>query len=80
MKIWIAVFWAPGRASRRARTRPDPPGRRLGGPLLMVAADRRPRRADRRARVWPPDRCYDLSQRAAADLLDPAAYVRTVLG
>jgi multicomponent Na+:H+ antiporter subunit D len=76
MKIWAGVFWNP--ADEEPDVLPYEAGR-LGGPALMVlptavllvvglgiAAAGGP--------------LYDLSLRAAADLLDPSGYVEAVLG
>jgi multicomponent Na+:H+ antiporter subunit D len=76
MKIWAGVFWNP--ADEDPDVLPYEAGR-LGGPALMVlptavllvvglgiAAAGGP--------------LYDLSLRAAADLLDPSGYVEAVLG
>jgi multicomponent Na+:H+ antiporter subunit D len=76
MKIWVAVFWGhpPPVAPERAR----PPGR-LGVPALMVgpAAALVALTVAIGVAAGP---LYDLSQRTAADLLDPAAYVEAVRG
>jgi multicomponent Na+:H+ antiporter subunit D len=78
MKVWIAVFWSPA---------PDPvpdavvprPGEPLGGPLLMVAPTAA-LAALTLAIGLAAGPIYDYSVRAAADLLDPSAYVTEVLG
>ncbi|HKY65530.1 MAG TPA: Na+/H+ antiporter subunit D [Acidimicrobiales bacterium] len=78
MKIWIAVFWSPA-------TEPlaSPPDRghheHLGGPLLMVV----PTAVLATLTVvigLAAGPVYDLSLRAAADLLDPSAYLAAVAG
>ena len=76
MKIWVAVFW--GQPPRVAPERARPPGR-LGGPALMVgpAAALVALTVAIGVAAGP---LYDLSQRTAADLLDPAAYVEAVRG
>jgi multicomponent Na+:H+ antiporter subunit D len=80
MKIWISVFWSPaterapdGAVARRADTEP------LGGPLLMVA----PTVVLAALTVvigLAAGPLYDLSLRAAADLLEPTAYLEVVRG
>jgi multicomponent Na+:H+ antiporter subunit D len=76
MKIWVSVFWGspPRVAPERAR-----PAGRLGGPTLMVvpAAVLVALTVAIGVAAGP---LYDLSQRTAADLLDPAAYIEAVRG
>ena len=76
MKIWIAVFWSP--ATEPLASPPDrAQGEHLGGPLLMVA----PTAALAALTVaigLAAGPLYDLSLRAAADLLDPSAYLAAV--
>jgi multicomponent Na+:H+ antiporter subunit D len=76
MKIWLAVFW--GRPPAVAPEQARPPGR-LGGPALMVgpAAVLVALTVAIGVAAGP---LYDLSQRTAADLLDPVAYVEAVRG
>jgi len=78
MKVWVSVFWAAPRdpvpGSDQAR-----PGERFGAPLLMVL----PTAALAALTLGlglAAGPLYDLSLRAAADLLDPQAYVTEVLG
>jgi multicomponent Na+:H+ antiporter subunit D len=79
MKIWISVFWSP--ATEPLDSPPDSPAdsEPLGGPLLMVVPT---------ALLavltlvigLAAGPLYDLSLRAATDLLDPSAYVSVVTG
>jgi multicomponent Na+:H+ antiporter subunit D len=76
IKIWSGVFWSP--ATEAPENPPRPVGR-LGGPALMVL----PTAAlvvFGLAIALAGGPLYRYSQRAAADLLDPASYVSTVLG
>jgi multicomponent Na+:H+ antiporter subunit D len=80
MKIWISVFWSPATepapAGAAARDRAAEP---LGGPLLMVA----PTVVLAALTVvigLAAGPLYDLSLRAAADLLEPSAYLEVVRG
>jgi len=76
MKIWSGVFWSPAEGAPDGT--PHVVGR-LCGPWLMVAPT---------AVLAGLTLCialaagplYAFSERAAADLLDPAAYVGAVLG
>ena len=76
LKIWAGVFWNP--AEEAPDRRPYPTGK-LGGPALMVL----PTAAllvvglGIAAAAGP---LYDLSLRAADDLLDPSTYLQAVLG
>jgi multicomponent Na+:H+ antiporter subunit D len=79
MKVWIVVFWrAPAGGAAVLPGLPEAE-RRMGGPMLMVAPT-----AVLVAVVvalgLAAGPLYDLCQRTAADLLDPAAYVSAVLG
>jgi multicomponent Na+:H+ antiporter subunit D len=76
IKIWSGVFWSP--ATERPENPPHPVGR-LGGPLLMVAPTAL-LVALGLAIALAGAPLYRYSVRAAADLLDPAIYVTTVLG
>ena len=75
MKIWSGVFWSPAEAEPDST--PHAVGR-LGGPWLMIAPT---------AVLAALTLCialaagplYAFSERAAADLLDPAGYVSEVL-
>jgi multicomponent Na+:H+ antiporter subunit D len=78
MKVWISVFWAPA-TDPPAEAVPDhlPPCEPLGGPLLMVV----PTAVLAALTVLigvAAGPLYDLSLRAAADLLDPSAYLQAV--
>ena len=75
MKIWIGVFWSP--LTEPPSGRPHVVGR-LGGPPLMVVptAALMVLSIAFAAAAGP---LYELCQRAAADLLDPAEYLRAVL-
>jgi multicomponent Na+:H+ antiporter subunit D len=77
MKIWISVFWSP--ATEPLTTPPDQPehGEPLGGPLLMVVPTA-VLAALTVAIGLAAGPLYDFSLRAAADLLDPSAYVAAV--
>jgi multicomponent Na+:H+ antiporter subunit D len=79
MKIWIAAFWSP--ATEPLAAPPDrPPGREpLGGPLLMVV----PTAVLAALTIVigvAAGPLYQLSLRAATDLLDPSTYVTVVTG
>jgi multicomponent Na+:H+ antiporter subunit D len=77
MKIWIAVFWAPARGEQvRVAAEHDEP---LGGPLLMIAPTA-VLAALTLAIGLAAGPLYDLSLRAAEDLLDPSAYLAAVNG
>jgi multicomponent Na+:H+ antiporter subunit D len=78
MKVWISVFWSPARDPVPG-ARLDRPGEPLGGPLLMVLPTAA-LAALTLALGLAAGPLYDLSLRAAADLLDPQAYVTEVLG
>jgi multicomponent Na+:H+ antiporter subunit D len=90
MKIWIAVFWAPARegpagvgtdrsnrADRTARADWADHDERLGGPLLMIAPTAM-LAAMTLAIGLAAGPLYDLSLRAAEDLLDPSSYIAEV--
>jgi multicomponent Na+:H+ antiporter subunit D len=75
-KIWAGVFWSP------ATEPPESPGHdagRLGGPVLMVAPTAVLVVASVALAVAAGP-FYDFVERAAADLLDPSDYIRSVLG
>jgi multicomponent Na+:H+ antiporter subunit D len=78
MKIWISVFWSPATEPlpQGVGAGPDEP---LGGPLLMVLPTA-VLAALTIAIGLAAGPLYDLSLRAAADLLDPSAYVAAVNG
>ena len=78
VKVWISVFWAPARDPVPGPG-PTRPGERLGGPLLMILPTAA-LAALTLALGLAAGPLYDLSLRAAADLLDPQAYVTEVLG
>jgi multicomponent Na+:H+ antiporter subunit D len=76
MKVWAAVFW--GSPPEPAAATPEG-GLRLGGPVLMVV----PTAAlvlGVVAMGLAAGPVYDFCLRAAADLLDPRAYISAVLG
>lgn len=78
MKIWSAVFWAP-RVEDPFPAGADAPAPRLGGPVLMVI----PTVVLVAATVavgLAAGPLLELSERAAADLLDPSSYIAEVLG
>jgi multicomponent Na+:H+ antiporter subunit D len=77
-KVWIAVFWSP------ATEAPEPAdidhgAEPLGGPLLMVVPTAA-LAALTLAIGLAAGPLYDLSLRAASDLLDPSAYIAAVGG
>jgi multicomponent Na+:H+ antiporter subunit D len=75
-KIWSGVFWSPADAA------PDgTPHRvgRLGGPVLMVVPTAALAVISVAIAVAAGP-LYDVSERAAQDLLDPSRYVTAVLG
>jgi multicomponent Na+:H+ antiporter subunit D len=74
MKIWSGVFWGP--LEEAPEGRPHAVGR-LGGPVLMVLPTAA-MVALGLAIAVAGGPLYAFSQRAAADLLDPATYVRAV--
>jgi multicomponent Na+:H+ antiporter subunit D len=76
MKIWSGVFWSPALQAPEGPT--HPPGR-VGGPWLMVLPTAT-LVAVSLAIAFAAGPLYALAERAAADLLDPASYVREVLG
>jgi multicomponent Na+:H+ antiporter subunit D len=76
MKIWIAVFWSPA-SEPRAPADGGGAGEPLGGPLLMVAPTA-VLAAMTLAIGLAAGPLYDLSARAASDLLDPSAYLAAV--
>ena len=76
-KIWIAVFWSPAAdapTGRRAADSDD--AHSPAARALMVRADGRARRPRRSLIGVAAGPLYDLSDRAAADLVDPSAYRR----
>jgi multicomponent Na+:H+ antiporter subunit D len=75
MKIWSAVFWAP--ATDGDATARD--GGRLGGPPLMVVPTIVLVGLTVAVGIAAGP-LFELSERAAADLLDPSLYVERVLG
>ena len=79
MKIWISVFWSP--ATEPLDSPPDSPagGEPLGGPLLMVVPTA-VLAAATLAIGLAAGPLYELSLRAATDLLEPTAYVSVVTG
>ena len=79
MKIWISVFWSP--ATEPLDSPPDSPvgSEPLGGPLLMVVPTAL-LAVLTLAIGLAAGPIYELSVRAATDLLDPSAYVSVVIG
>ncbi len=79
MKIWISVFWSP--ATEPLASPPDSPAdsEPLGGPLLMVLPTA-VLAALTLAIGLAAGPLYDLSLRAAGDLLDPSDYLAVVGG
>jgi multicomponent Na+:H+ antiporter subunit D len=76
LKIWSAAFWNPATPDAEVVVRPVG---RLGGPALMVAPTAALLVAGLAIAVAAGP-LYDLSHRAAADLLDPSGYREAVLG
>jgi multicomponent Na+:H+ antiporter subunit D len=77
MKIWIAVFWSPAAEPHSDVAAAAARAERLGGPALMVAPTA-VLAAATLAIGLASGPLYDLSSRAAADLLDPRAYLAAV--
>lgn len=75
-KIWAGAFW--GQREEEPENEPVPAGA-LGGPVLMVGATAVLVLVSVAVAVWAAP-LYDLTERAAADLLDPVRYVEAVLG
>jgi multicomponent Na+:H+ antiporter subunit D len=76
VKIWSAVFWSTPTESPEGR--PHAPGP-LGGPALMIVPTAALVALSLGIAVAGGP-LYELSQRAAGELLDPRAYVTEVLG
>jgi multicomponent Na+:H+ antiporter subunit D len=78
LKIWTGVFWKRAPAAALVATTGTDAGS-SGGPVLMVVPTVVLAVVSiGMAVVAGP--LYALSERAAADLLDPSAYLRVVLG
>ena len=77
MKIWVGVFWSPADGARR-RSPAHAVGRLGGPPLMVVPTAVLVLGASCIAVAAGP--LYDFVERAAADLLDPTAYIQAVLG
>ncbi len=75
MKIWIGAFWGP--ALEPPESEPHTVGR-AGGPLLMIVPTVALAIASLGIAVAAGP-LYELAQRTATDLLDPAAYREAVL-
>ena len=75
-KIWAGAFWSP--AEGEPDGTPHEVGR-LGGPVLMILPTAALAAISLAVALWAGP-LYDLSERAATDLLHPASYVRAVLG
>lgn len=75
-KIWIGVFWSPAYEAPSSRARPVG---RLGGPALMVLPAVALFSIGLAVAVFAGP-LYSFCERAAADLLDPTAYVKAVMG
>jgi multicomponent Na+:H+ antiporter subunit D len=75
MKIWSGAFWAPPIGEAAA----PPVGGRFGGPPMMVVPTI-VLVAVTVAIGVAAGPLLELSERAAADLVDPSTYVRVVLG
>ncbi len=76
MKIWSGVFWSP--ADEEPDVEPHQVGR-LGGPVLMIAPTAALGVLSVVIALFAGP-LYGLSERAAADLLEPARYVAAVMG
>ena len=76
IRIWMGVFWNP--AEEPGVDRPSEPARRIGGPPLMVIPTA-VLVACSLAIAAAAGPLFALSQRTAADLLDPSRYVQQVL-
>ena len=74
-KIWAGVFW--GAAEEKPATEPRRDGR-LGSPPAMIIATASLALASVAVSIWA-GALYDVSERAANDLLDPSGYVEAVL-
>jgi multicomponent Na+:H+ antiporter subunit D len=75
-KIWAGAFWSP--AEGEPDGTPHEVGR-LGGPALMILPTAALAAISLAIALWAGP-LYDLSERAAIDVLQPASYVRAVLG
>ena len=75
-KIWTGVFW--GEPDTEPERTPET-GDRLGGPVLMVVATLCLVVVSVGFSLWAGP-IHELSQRAAADLLNPSGYIDAVLG
>jgi multicomponent Na+:H+ antiporter subunit D len=75
MKIWSGVFWSPAHEEPEGPT--HAPGR-IGGPALMVLPTGALVGLSLAFALWAGP-LFELSERAASDLLDPASYVEEVL-
>ena len=75
-KIWSGVFWG-----EREETPPREPrtGDKLGGPTGMIVATAALALASIAVSVWAGP-LYNVSERAAHDLLEPSRYVQAILG
>ncbi len=76
-KVWVSVFWSPSIGTGEPEDAPDSAPRRL--PRLMLAPTA-VLAALTLAIGLGAGPIYDLSDRAAADLVDPNHYIEAVLG
>jgi multicomponent Na+:H+ antiporter subunit D len=74
-KIWAGAFW--GERDQEPGDRPEPGGV-LGGPALMVMSTAAVVLVGLAVMVWARP-LYDLTERAATDLLDSSRYIDAVL-
>jgi multicomponent Na+:H+ antiporter subunit D len=79
VKIWAGVFWAPRETEDDAVSVSPALRSALGGPVLMVGPTA-VLVALTLGLGLAAGPTYDLTRRAAADLIDPRPYVVTVLG
>jgi multicomponent Na+:H+ antiporter subunit D len=77
IRIWVGVFWSPAEEPGAVEDPPRRPGR-AGGPTLMVLPTA-VLVACSLAVAAAAGPLYSLSERTAADLVDPARYVAQVL-
>ncbi len=79
-KIWVSVFWSPPQRERDDTSEPAPQGVRRGlpAPVLMIVPTATLAILTLAIGVGAGP-LYEFSDRAAADLIDPATYLEAVL-